>query len=254
MTREAKNPVKATQRSFAILEVIYERKSARLTDISERLGLSPSTVHNHLSTLVEAGFVTRSDGVYYISLNFLTYGEVARDRYKVSEAAQTELGDLASETGEAGSVAVAEDGFGYILIHESGSTDLPVDIFPGKRLPLHATSFGKVLLADRPDEDVEDVLDEYGKLAYTSKTIVDTNELIDELATIRSQGYAICNEERLRGIRSIASTVRNERGVAVGAIGITGPASRLTDDRLRGSLLDTLIDTKNVIELQIAHS
>lgn len=249
MTREAKNPVKATQRSFEVLRIVYELGSVRLTDVSAELGMSDSTAHNHLSTLVEAGFLSRESDFYHLSLRFLTYGEAARTRYKVSEAARFGLSDLTSELGEATSVVVAEDGYGYVVAHNRGTTDLQIDLFQGRRLPLHATSFGKVLLADLPDEDVVEIISQYGLVTCTAETITDRDQLFDELLSIRSQGYAICDEERLRGIRSIATAVRNERGVAVGAMGVTGPTSRLTDDRLQGQLLESLINAKNVVEL-----
>ncbi|MXV60494.1 helix-turn-helix domain-containing protein [Natronorubrum sp. JWXQ-INN-674] len=254
MTREAKNPVKATQRSLAILETLYECGTARLTEISARLDLPDSTVHNHLSTLVEGGFVTRTDGVYRLSLQFLTYGEFAKNQYKISDAAETELRHLSGETSEAASICVVESGRGFVLAHEAGDTDLPLDLFSGKRIPLHATAFGKVLLADRPDHDIESILDRHGLAACTGSTITDRETLLEELASVRSTGHAIGDEERLRGVRSVATPVRNERGVAVGAVGVTGPTSRLTLERLRGSVLESVTDTKNVIELQISYS
>lgn len=253
MTHEAKNPVQATQRSVAVLEALYELGSARLTDISQRLELPDSTVHNHLSTLVESGFVTRTDDIYRLSLQFLTYGEFARNQYKVLDAARADLRQLATETSESASVFVAEDGLGYVLAHERGEIDLPLDLYPGKRVPLHTTAFGKVLLANHPDEAVEGIVDRRGLVACTTETITDQSLLYEELATIRSNGYGIGDEERLRGVRSVATAVRNEKGVAVGAVGITGPTSRLTDDRLRGPILQAVTNTKNVIELQIAY-
>ena len=254
MTQEAKNPVKATRRSFDILEALYEMGSARLTDISETLDLTTSTVHNHLSTLVETGFVTRDGDRYHISLQFLTYGDCARNRYKISGACRNEVQDLAAKTSESVSVAVLEGSQGYVIAHERGATELPIDLYPGKCITLHASSFGKVLLADRPDDAVGSIIDQYGLPARTSRTITDRGELLEELETVRSRGYAVEDEERLRGIRSLATAVRNEQGIAVGAIGITGPTSRLTDDRLRGSLLESVLHTKNVVELQITHS
>ena len=254
MTRGAKNPVRATQRSLAVLEALFELGTARLTDISARLELPESTVHNHLSTLVEGGFVTRTDGVYRLSLQFLTYGELARSQYTIADAGQTELHQLASETGEAASVFVDDGGLGYLVAHERGTGNLPLDLYPGKRVPLHTTASGKVLLADRPDDEIDKVLERHGLAASTSETITDESTLREELANVRADGYATADEERLRGVRSVAAPVRNERGVAIGAVGITGPTSRLTPDRLMGSAREAVINTKNVIELHLTHS
>lgn len=253
MEHEAKNPVKATQRSVEVLETLYELGSARLTEISNALNLPDSTVHNHLSTLVECGLVTRDEDVYHLSLRFLTFGGFARSRYRMSGAYGGELEELAATVSAAVSVVVIEDGVGYVLAHSAGGTDLPVDLYPGKQLSPHATAFGKVLLADLPDEDVDVLADWHGLSEVTEETITDRAALFEELGKVRSRGYAISDEERLRGVRSVATAVRNEGGVAVGAIGVTGPTSRLTSDRLSGPVLEALTHTKNVIELKLAY-
>lgn len=254
MGHEAKNPVKATRRSVGVLETLYELGSARLTEVSDALDLPDSTVHNHLSTLVECGLVTRDDDVYRISLRFLTFGEGARGRYRISGAYGGELEELAATVSAAASVVVLEDGIGYVLAHAAGGTDLPVDLYPGKPLSSHATAFGKVLLADLPDDDVDAIIEGHGLAGATAETITGRGALCEELETVRAQGYAVSDEERLRGVRSVATPVRNEGGVAVGAIGVTGPTSRLTVERLSGPVLEAITHTKNVVELRLAYS
>lgn len=254
MDHEAKNPVKATRRSFDILETLSEMGGARLTTIAEALDLPDSTVHNHLSTLVETGFVVKEDDSYRLSLRFLTFGEYARERYKISQSCREEVNELAAETGETASVMVSEADRGYFIVHERGGSSVPVDIYPGKRVALHALSFGKVLLAHLPESDVEAILDRYGLPEYTAETITDREELLAELDAAREQGYAVDDEERLRGVRSIATAVKNDRGIAVGAIGITGPTNRLTTERIEGELREQLMNTKNVIELKLIYS
>lgn len=254
MNGETNNLVKSTRRSFRILEILFESGSARLTDIATAVDLPNSTVHNHLHTLIDCGFVVRDDDRYRISLRFLTFGETARRRYKISKVSRVELTDLAREADEAATIAVKEGGDGYVLAHEPVSDTLPLDLFPGKRLPLHATSFGKVLLADLPDEEITALAEQGGLPACTTETITTPTALLEELTNIRSQGYAISDEERLRGVRSLATAIRNEQGIAVGAVGISGPTSRLTSERLAGDLLQQVLNMKNVAELHLSHS
>lgn len=111
MGREAKNPVKTTQRSLDIIETLREMDGARLTELADRLELPNSTVHNHLSTLMERDYVLKDGDVYRVSLRFLDLGEYARNRRKVYELAKPEIGELADETGEVANLLVEENGW-----------------------------------------------------------------------------------------------------------------------------------------------
>ena len=96
----------------------------------------------------------------------------------------------------------------------------------GALAPLHCTALGKVLLAFG-DMDFPTSLD-----AFTPHTITNPEALRRHLDEIMKQGYAVDNEEFDIGVRCIAVPVFDFRGKAVGSIGISGPASRITRDRL----------------------
>lgn len=254
MAREAKNPVKTTQRSLDIVETLREMDGARLTELADRLDLPNSTVHNHLSTLMERDYVLKDGDVYRISLRFLDLGEHARNRRKVYELAKPEIEELADETGEIANLLVEENGWGVYLWSSEGEDAVPLDISPGKHVHLHATALGKSILAHLPEKRVEEIIDRRGLPAQTDATITDPDELTDELETVRNQGYAIDDEERLQGMRCIGTTVKSESGNIIGAISVSGPTSAMSMDRLTDSLADQLQGAANVIELKVAYS
>ncbi len=253
MTRESNTPVRTTTRSFDILETLRELDGARLTEISAHLDLPDSTVHNHLRTLVHRGYVVRDDNIYRVSLRFLDFGEYARSRRKIYEHAKSEIDKLADETGEAASLLVEEDGRGVYIYDAQAGDAIPADTDPGKHVALHATALGKAILAYLPNSRIEAIFDQRGLSAQTSKTITDRDELVAELETIRERGFAVDDEERIRGIRCVAVAIKNENGQVIGAISVSGPASRIDADPDE-RLLDELLRAKNIIELKLAHS
>ncbi len=101
----------------------------------------------------------------------------------------------------------------------------------GNRVPLHATGSGKALLASLPHQRREALLDRAGLRAHTGKTLVDRAALARALDEARERGYALDDEEYDDGVRCVAVAV-GPIGAPIGAISISGPASRLTKQRL----------------------
>lgn len=253
MTNERSQPVRTTARSFDIIEALRELGGARLTEVAEHLDLPNSTIHNHLSTLVQRGYIIREGDIYRVSLRFLDLGEFARSRRKVYEVAKSEIDKLAAESREVANLLVEENGKGIYLYTAQPQNAIPIDVYPGKHVVLHATALGKVILAYFPENRTQTILDRRGLPARTQETIVDRDELFEELEEIREQGYAVDDEERIRGIRGIAVAIKNENGLVIGAISVSGPSSRLSVTPTEGCL-DDLLRTKNIIELKLAHS
>lgn len=253
MTGESNTPVRTTARSFDIIETLRELDGARLTEVSAHLDLPDSTVHNHLRTLVQRGYVIRNDNTYRVSLRFLEIGEYARSRRKICEVAKPEIDKLAAETDESASLLVQEDGQGVYVYDAQADTSIPVDTQPGKHVALHATALGKAILAYLPESRVDEIIEQRGLPARTEKTITDRDELAAELETIRETGYAVDSEERVRGIRCVAVGIKNENGQVIGTISVSGPSSRIDADPDE-RLLDELMRAKNIIELKLAHA
>ncbi|WP_135855364.1 IclR family transcriptional regulator [Halorussus salinus] len=254
MGREAKNPVKTTQRSLDVIEALQETDGARLTELADRLDLPNSTVHNHLSTLMERDYVFKDGDIYRVSLRFLDLGEHARKRRKIYDLAKPEIRELADETGEVANLLVEENGWGVFLWSSEGENAVPLDIHPGKHVHLHATAVGKCILAHLSEKRVDEIVARRGLPAETDRTITDRGALADELETVRNRGYAIDDEERLPGMRCIGTTVKSESGNIIGAISVSGPTSAMGMDRLTDSLADQLRGAANVIELKVAYS
>lgn len=254
MTREAKHPVATTKKTIRILETLKDSDGARITDLAEDLGMNKSTVHNHLSTLREEGFVLRDDTEYRLGLRFLEFGGYARSQMQLYRVAEPEVKRLAEQTGEMASLLTEEYGQGVYLHRSKGNQAVALETYTGYRCPLHVTALGQSILAYLPEERVEAIVDKHGLEAWTPETITDRDELFARLETIRGQGFAIDDEEHMTGLRCVGAPITTTDETVVGAISVSGPTSRLRDDRFNDEIPDLVRSAANVIELNLNHS
>ncbi len=249
----AKNPVKSTLTTLRIIEALKELDGARVTDLARHLDLPKSSVHNYLSTLKQEAYVVEQDNRYYVGLKFLDIGTEARDRLSIHEIAKPEVRSLAEQTGELSNLLVEEHGKGVYIHREVGEDAVRVDAGTGQRVHLHNTGLGKAILAHLPESRVEEILDQHGMPATTESTITDPEILFEELAEIRDHGVAFDREERLNGLRCVAAPILDEGDEVVGAVSVSGPTSRMADQRFTEEIPNLLRNAVNIIELNITY-
>jgi IclR family acetate operon transcriptional repressor len=97
---------------------------------------------------------------------------------------------------------------------------------------MHASSLGKAMLASLSDTEVAQRLHQAGLPRFTARTLTDPDALLADLAAVRRRGWAIDNEEHAEGLRCVGAAIHNEHGEVIGAISVSGPTVRLTDERL----------------------
>lgn len=252
-TERAKNPVQAAQTTIRIINILKERKGARLTELAEELDYPKSSVHNYLSTLLQEGYVVKEDDVYHVGLKFLEVGSVARQRRRIYEIAKPEVMELARDTDELANLLVEEYGKGVYIHREQGENAVKVDSYTGQRVHLHNTALGKAILAHRPRAEVEEIIDAHGLPQTTENTITDRQTLFEQLDEIEERGIAFDNEERLRGLRCVAAPILTKHDAVIGAISVAGPTSKFTGEWYRTHLPNRLQKSANIIELDITY-
>jgi DNA-binding IclR family transcriptional regulator len=144
------------------------------------------------------------------------------------EVAKPFLRQLMERTGECVHLAVPAQGKVLYIDQVESPATLRVNAQVGTLNPLHCTALGKALLAFG-DLELPPTLE-----SFTLHTITDPHLLRKNLEQVRAQGYAVDDEEFDLGVRCIAVPVFDFRGKAVGSIGISGPATRVTSERLPG--------------------
>jgi len=243
--------VAATETSFEIIEALIELDGAGATEITEYVDSTKSTVYNHLQTLLNRGYVVRENGAYDVGLKFLRVGEYARSSHEISQVGPDEVDKLAEKTNEMANLVVEEHGQGVFIYRAKGSDAVHMDTHTGKRLPLHTTAFGKAILAHLPEERVDNIIETHGLEKHTERTITDRETLLEQLDTIRKRGYALDREERLNGLRCVASPIINDSEKAISAVSVSGPKDRLRDERFEEELPKHVQASANVIEVNM---
>jgi len=205
-----------------------------ISALATRLGLAKSTVHRLATTLVEYDILeqNRESGKYRLGLALFELGTLVRRKMDAASGAQEQIHALADATGETVQLAILDHlSVLYIRIRESRQA-VRMSSSPGSRAPAHCTSVGKVLLAHQPHEVVRQVI-ESGLRRYTEHTITAPDALIEELAAIRSRGYAIDDEEIEVGLRCVAAPIRDHTGQVTAAISVAAPVQRMTKKNLQ---------------------
>jgi DNA-binding IclR family transcriptional regulator len=227
--------IQAIERAVSILNAFsMDDPELGVTELADRLGLHKSTVHRFMVNLDAAGLVERNarTGRYRLGLHVFELGALVMQQMNLWDEALPFLEGLVHDTGETGHLAVLDGGEAIYIERVEARRALRVPSAIGRGYPAHATNLGKVLLADLPRERVEAIIAERGLAAYTPQTITDPEELEADLELIRRRGYAVDNEEYDEGLRCIGAAVRDHSGNVVAALGIGGPVTRITPERV----------------------
>ncbi|WP_267643372.1 IclR family transcriptional regulator [Haloarchaeobius amylolyticus] len=251
MTDSTPGTIRSDETLLSIVEVVEDLGEAGVTEIAEQVDVSKSTVHGHLATLRENGYVVADDGRYRLSLRFLQLGERVRTQTGIYSVARPHVDDLARETNELANLAVEEAGRGVYLYRTQGDQTIQFSTDAGDVHQLHCSATGKSMLAHMPRERVAEILDQHGLPAHTDQTITDEETLFETLAEVRERGVAFDDEEYGEGLRCVGAPVRGPEGEVLGAISVSGPATRLSGERYREELPELLRRAANLVEINL---
>lgn len=246
--------VQSADTLFDILEHVKEGNGTTITEAANELGYAKSTVHRHLSTLVDLGYVVEESDGFHVGLRFLDLGQKARTRRKGYEMAKEMVEEIAAETGERAQFIVEEHGEGVYIHREFGERAVRTDPGIGSRIPLHATAAGKAILANMEAIRRDEIIDQADFDPITESTITSRERLYDELESIRERGYSFNRQENLAGLHAVGVAVRGRDEDIIGALSVSGPSHRLKGDWFERELPDLLLGTANELELNIVHS
>lgn len=252
MDAEREPPISSTALSFEILAALHERDGATLAEMADHFERPESTVHDHLTTLSELGYLYRDGQIFRVSVRFLSLGGRARSRTDLFQVAEREVDQLAFDTGEHANLMVEQNGFGIFLYKAKGPQSVTLDTYEGMEVHLHTTAMGKAILARTTLERRQEIVDARGLPGVTQNTITDRDSLDEEMAEIRDRGYAVDDEERVEGVRCIAAPVLRDDGV-VGAVSVSAPRSRMSERMAIEDLPSQVLGTANVIEINLQH-
>ncbi|MGB6607368.1 MAG: IclR family transcriptional regulator [Atribacterota bacterium] len=249
-------PIKVLDKTFSILEILLQHGSAiNMTEISEKLGLYPSTTHRILDTLRHWGYVEQDpkSQKYRLGLKLLELGMAKLHQMDLAREATPYLKELVKQCNETVHLGVLEGGEVLYLAKEESSQTIRMISYVGKRAPLHCTSLGKVLLAYLSVEERKKILEEKVLSRLTENTITDKRELEKELDNVREQGFALDREENEKDVRCVAAPIKNYQGEVIAAVSISSPIFRI-DKNKQNDLKKALIETSEKISTRLGYN
>lgn len=249
--------LKTVHKSTEVVEALAELGGAGVTEIASHVGISKSSAHAHLATLHEASYLTKEDGTYSLSFQFLLLGEFVRNKSALFQFGRRKINELATDTGHYAHLFIEENGLGVNIYEARGRRAGDYEYQSLKlqqREPLHVTASGKVILAHLPERRVKEIIETHGLKQYTKQTITSVDALFDELEEIREQGYAINDEEEIHGFRAVAAPIAMEDGNILGSVSVSGPVTFLKNQVLHQEIPEKVTDAAGIIQVNISMS
>ena len=207
------------------------------SELARATAIPRSTVARTLRTLADLGFVEESSGGWVLGYELVRLGREADPHRRLVDAAYPALAGLRDDAGESALLAVPRGRPGMeILLQLDAERHVGVANWVGAEVPLHASSAGKLILADLDPEELDAWLASGPRTSYTGRTIVAPDELRAELERVRRQRWAELVDELESGLASISVPVSSPDGLLAGVIGLSGPTFRLGRARRREAL------------------
>lgn len=225
--------IQGLAKGLAVIEV-FDAAHARLsiTDVAELTGLERATARRCLLTLTSLGYASYDGKFFMLTPRVLRLGHSYLAATPLPGIIQPFLERLTAATGESASASVLDGTDILYIARASLRRVMSINLSPGTRLPAYCSSMGRVLLAAMPPAAARGLLERSERPANTPKTKTDLTALMDELALVARQGYALIDEELELGLRSIALPLLNARGETVAALNIGAQAARIGVDAM----------------------
>ena len=236
--------VQSLGRAFAILEeVARHREGIGLAELSKLVGLHNSTTFHLAKTMVSLGYMRqeRDSKRYRVGRPLFALAASALDEIEMVNLATPVLEDLSRESGESGHFAVRMGDSVVVIARTSGAGAFQLTDRVGVVRPAHCTALGKIILASLRPDQLKRFLERVELKPSTKKSITESSVLLREITEIRRDAIAFDDGEFNAEVRCVAVPVYNFTGEVIGALGISGPIWRMTDQVLqsRAKLVQT---------------
>ncbi|NDL01515.1 glyoxylate bypass operon transcriptional repressor IclR [Photorhabdus bodei] len=233
----ANGQVQSLSRGLTLLEYISESPGGiALTDLAQQAGLPNSTTHRLLTTLQQHGFIRQIGdlGLWVIGSHTFIIGSSFLQSRNLLALIHPILRRLMEDSGETVNLAILDHSeYEAVIVDQVQCNALMRMSAPiGGKLPMHASGAGKAFLSTLSDNQLVQLLHKKGLHSYTQHTKTTPSNLKENLEQARKQGYSFDDEEHALGLRCIAACIYDEHHQAFAAISISGPVSRITDDRI----------------------
>lgn len=246
----------SSEKMLTILERMSEQdEPIRLQDISRIVGMNESTALRYIATLQKSGYVVQDadTGRYALTYKICAVAANVSSRKSIRNICSPYLRSIAHIFSESANVAEEHNMMVVYIEAISGPRQLLMTTRRvGNVSPMHCTAVGKLLLLNYSQQHLQQYIATKGLPALTDHTIVEPARLFAELEKVRSQGYALDNEEYEAGARCVAAPVYDYTGNIIAGLSVSGPITRMTDEHIYEKL-PFLLDAAQQVSLRMGY-
>jgi IclR family transcriptional regulator, pca regulon regulatory protein len=247
------------ERGLAILACFSPERPIRgIADLADELGMSRSTTHRYVVTLVELGYLEQgAQRKYRLGLRVTDLGMSALSSMSLRDHAHPYLEELRRETNFTVSLAILDGPEVLYVDRLRGSRQdqhkIDFDVHVGSRLPAYCTAIGKILLANLPEAEQKAVIGEIEFSKHGPNAISSRKALKAELESLIDESVAVDDEEFSADVQAIAAPIRSSGGEVVAAVNLAAARSMITVNDLVVSLSPHLISTASRISARLGY-
>lgn len=246
---------KSLKKGIEALLFLASRRSVGVTELAEELEINKSTAFRILDTFLEANMVEKhkETSKYKLGPAILRLSEQYYKNFNIIAIAKPVMERLAAEIRESVHLCILANYSAVIIEQIMSDSRLVVNAKIGNIEPLHCSSVGKSLLAFASEDKSEKMLDSISYDVFTDKTVDSKEKLLAEIETIKKQGYAIDDGELSRDIKCAAVPVFNNNGICNYSLGVSGAASRMTQEKIT-RIVSLLIKAGKELSAELGYS
>lgn len=227
--KESYYQINSVVKLFHLLEVMVTREDWNLGALTEEVGIPKATVMRMLLTLKSMGYVDQIElgKRYYVTTKLFDIGSKAIPNIDVIKLSRSVMQELVHKCDETVYLTILSGIDSIVISKISSKHYLKVDSYVGDRLRSYHASGGKALIATLTPEERHQLFTDHEFELLTEKSISTLKELEDEMEITKNRGYALVDEERFLGIRSIGVPIFNHRNEAIAGLSAVAPRVRL---------------------------
>ncbi|MCP4719014.1 MAG: helix-turn-helix domain-containing protein [Desulfobacteraceae bacterium] len=220
-----------------------------LTEMARANGMNLPTARRYLYTFTKLGFMVKDETsrTFQLTSKVMQLGGWVFESMGLRDRLMPFMKSIKNEMDVTTHCAVLE-GIQIVAVERILSSDVVnIDLSAGSRLPIHATSLGKAIVAfmDHKEQKKIAALLEFKQL--TPHTITDVKSFLKDLKTTRSRGYAVADQELNIGLKTLAIPIFNKKGLVEASFGVSFPLSRSQEPGFEDLLTERLFEVKNKV-------
>jgi DNA-binding IclR family transcriptional regulator len=248
--------IQSVDHALDVLEAFHaEEDELGITELSRRLNLHKNNIFRILATLESRGYIDQNPATdnYRLGLGTLELGQTYIRHTGLLRVARPVMEELNRKVNEIVYIGILRENYAFYLDVVESTHTVRVLSRVGCRVPTYCSAMGKAQLAFETPETIAEVLGKKELKKFTPSTISNRDKLVEHLALVKEQGYAVDNEEWDEGVRCVGAPIYDYTRKVVGAVSISAPSARMSMDQVKNEYVPLILDACDEISQQLGY-